>query len=223
MTKLTERQSRNRVKAQPPAPLTVIDSWTKPSSSHQRTAVLPRSKPKANTTTTTTTTRMVQHREPSRYDDSGFHATLPMRPPHSRKHSSSKHPTIVERESLFAPSSSKSASRAPPRSNKRFYEHPRVEPVDSRGRAVGGYFDAGPRTTYIAPRAHSQDRGRASGAYSAFGSSRGASRERGSGDGYGYTFGRDDLSYGSRRISHVGSLYGEGQGQSRVQYGYVRR
>lgn len=215
--KLMNIQARNRVRAQPPPPLKVIDSWTKPASSHQRAVALPRSKPR--TTTTTTTTHTVQYREPARYE-----AVLPLRPPHSRKHSSSKHTTTVDREPSFMSSSSKkSTSRAPPpRSNDRFYEYRREEPVTSRGRAAGASFDAGRRTTCVAPRAYSQDRGSGSAVYSAFGSSRGSSRDRGSRGGHEHSGGWDDLRYGSRRLSQVGTPYGDTKRDHRG-YGLFRR
>lgn len=199
----------------------MIDSWIKTPSSHQRAATLPRSKPR--TTTTTTTTHTVQYREPTRYVDSGLKASLPFRPPHSRKHSSSNHAMILDRDSSFSSASSKkSGSKAPPpRSNDRFYEYRREEPANSRGRAGGSSFDAGRRTTYVAPRAYSQDRGHGSGVYSAFGSSRGSSSwERGSRGGYESSGNRDDLRYGSGRLSH--STHGETKAEHRG-YGYLRR
>lgn len=216
------RYGRNRVRVQPPPPLKVIDSWTKPASSHQRAAALPRSKPK--TTTTTTTTRTVQYREPVRYE-----AFLPLRPSQSRKHSSSKHSsskhsTTVEREPYFSSSSSKkSTSRAPPpRSNDRFYEYRREEPVTSRGRTVAASLDAGRRTTCVAPRSYSQDRGSGSGVYSAFGLLRGSSRDRGSLGGYEHLRSKDESRCGSRRLSYVGTTHGDTKGDHRG-YGLFRR
>lgn len=214
---LTHKQGRNRIKAQPPPPVKVVESWSRPSSSYQHAAALPRSQPR--TTTTTTTTRTVQYREPVRYE-----TTLPVRPPHSRKHSSSKHHSVADREPSYTSSSSKKSSSkaAPPRSNDRFYEYRREEPVTSRGRAVVSSYDSGGRTTGGAPRAYSQDRGGSGGVYSAFGSSRRSSRDAGSRGSYEYSSSRDEPKYGSRRLSYVGSTYSDTKGEHRG-WGIFRR
>lgn len=214
---LTNEQGRNRVKAQPPPPVKVIESWSRPSSSYQHVAALPRSKPR--TTTTTTTTRTVQYREPVRYE-----TTLPLRPSHSRKHSSSRHPAVADREPSYASTSSKKSSSkaAPPRSNDRFYEYRREEPVSSRGRAVVSSHDSGRRTTGVAPRAYSQDRGDSSGFYGAFGSSRRSSRDAGHRGSYEQSSSREEPKYGSRRLSYVGSTYSDTKGEHRG-WGIFRR
>lgn len=229
------RYSRNRVRTQPPPPVRVVETYTKPSSSKRPS--LPRSKPK----TTTTTTHTIQYREPpaaaAYYGDNGFKSTLPLRPPHSRKHNATKHPMIaVEREPSYASCSTKTSSRPPPpRSNDRFYDYRRVKPVDSRGRTS---LDTGHRGLYAAPRAYSQDRGSGGGVYGALRSLTGSSRDRGSSSGsksgvynalrsltgfskergsasstgYERSSGRDDLRYVSRKPSHTrSSSYVEGR------------
>lgn len=94
--------------------------------------------------------------------------------------------------------------------------------MTSRGRSVGGSVDAGRRTTCVAPRAYSQDRGGSSGVYSAFGSSRRSSRDGGSRSGYEQSSSRDEAKYGSRRLSYVGSTYGVSKDDHRG-WGIFRR